>query len=228
MKPVHNSGAPADRWAIMGERFEELVRKGFSGSHIAETLSKEFNQVVSRNAVIGRAYRKGISLGAFISPEAAARRAEKAEIADANLQEGRRLVAERARRLAEERAQRASVAMKEAEEEHVPEPRTNQGPFAPVADAPLTNLKGGRLVALVDIRKDQCRWIDHEPVGDCMCGLTVRPGSSYCPDHHARVWVPAPTRRARPRSDAELAADERRRHLQLQRQAAMCGQLTSA
>src|SRR5690606_34908809 len=38
-----------------------------------------------------------------------------------------------------------------------------------------------------------CRWIDGDPKGDhSYCGAPVKPGTSWCPDHHARVWGGTP------------------------------------
>lgn len=36
-----------------------------------------------------------------------------------------------------------------------------------------------------------CQWIEGEPDVDepDFCGAPVQEGSSYCPHHHARVWV---------------------------------------
>lgn len=46
-------------------------------------------------------------------------------------------------------------------------------------------------VSLVDARDDQCRFIASDPrAGEVtFCGHLVKPQSSYCPHHHARVWV---------------------------------------
>jgi len=40
----------------------------------------------------------------------------------------------------------------------------------------------------------RCQWIDGAPTADdrCKCGVPVRPGSSWCESHHARVWLPLP------------------------------------
>lgn len=43
-------------------------------------------------------------------------------------------------------------------------------------------------------RFTRCQWIDGAPTADdgCKCGAPVRPGSSWCETHHARVWLPLP------------------------------------
>lgn len=61
-------------------------------------------------------------------------------------------------------------------------------------------------VSLLDVRLDQCRWIEHEPVGACMCGQKVQLGSSWCAEHHKRAFYP----RVR-RSQKDIEADEARR-----------------
>jgi hypothetical protein len=73
-------------------------------------------------------------------------------------------------------------------------------------------------ISLLDARLDQCRWIEHEPVGDCMCGQKVKLGSSWYEAHHKRTFYPR-TRR----SQAQVDADEirARKLIQAQRQRRM-------
>jgi hypothetical protein len=46
-----------------------------------------------------------------------------------------------------------------------------------------------------DLRIRGCQWIEGEPSIDdaCMCGAMTQPGSSYCPEHHARAWLARPS-----------------------------------
>ena len=36
-----------------------------------------------------------------------------------------------------------------------------------------------------------CQWIEGEPRERAFCGAPVKPGSSYCEEHHALCWRPA-------------------------------------
>lgn len=40
----------------------------------------------------------------------------------------------------------------------------------------------------------RCQFIEGEPSADdtCKCNAPVKPGSSYCPEHHERCWLPPP------------------------------------
>ena len=60
----------------------------------------------------------------------------------------------------------------------------------PVLDEPGAGSGGGG-VSLLDLENHMCRW----PIGPLMakaelwCGTQKRPGSSFCPEHHARVFT---------------------------------------
>ena len=44
-------------------------------------------------------------------------------------------------------------------------------------------------LTLMDLDDNQCRFIAGEPREALYCGHKVQDGSSYCPHHHARLWV---------------------------------------
>ncbi|GHE72141.1 hypothetical protein GCM10019059_34670 [Camelimonas fluminis] len=63
-------------------------------------------------------------------------------------------------------------------------------------------------IPLMSARRDQCRWFEATPApvqhrrgklradafsSHYVCGATVRPGSSYCPEHCLRVYAQKPT-----------------------------------
>lgn len=47
------------------------------------------------------------------------------------------------------------------------------------------------LLGIMDLRDDTCRWPHGDPLlaGFGFCGKPVKEGSSWCPDHHARVFI---------------------------------------
>ncbi|WP_276200597.1 GcrA family cell cycle regulator [Chelatococcus sp. XZ-Ab1] len=51
-------------------------------------------------------------------------------------------------------------------------------------------------VSLVDLRGNHCRWLCAPSPGGMptYCGCQTKFGSSYCPEHHARVWMAPPQR----------------------------------
>ncbi len=40
-----------------------------------------------------------------------------------------------------------------------------------------------------DIRPKTCTWLEGEPRDRLFCGAVLQPGSSYCPEHHARCFI---------------------------------------
>lgn len=59
---------------------------------------------------------------------------------------------------------------------------------------------------------DGCQWIFGEPAGDRTryCGRPVKPGKSYCPDHHAASIDPEKMKKAK-RAGGALGTHERQR-----------------
>jgi len=51
-----------------------------------------------------------------------------------------------------------------------------------------TRLGGGRPLRGAGWRPRTCQFIEGEPRDRNFCGKPVQPGSSYCPEHHARCW----------------------------------------
>lgn len=58
-------------------------------------------------------------------------------------------------------------------------------------------------VSLIDVRRDQCRWITtpgHVPIAELrFCGERIVPGCSWCAEHRARVFKGRDVRLALPR-----------------------------
>jgi hypothetical protein len=48
----------------------------------------------------------------------------------------------------------------------------------------------GRRLGLLDVGAHDCRWINGDPLADhTFCGKPVKEGTSWCPEHHARVYI---------------------------------------
>ena len=58
-------------------------------------------------------------------------------------------------------------------------------------DPPVARQPGIPPVTIEELRFPirQCRWIDDDSTADALyCGAKVKRGTSWCPEHHARVW----------------------------------------
>lgn len=155
------------------ERIEELRRlwaDGMSASQIATSLGG-----VSRNAVIGKVHRLGLS-GRVKAPQARAGR-QRAAVAP-----GRRTAAigPTGRVMAA-----GALAVKVTEEPEI----------APLLEAQIVPFNGG--VALMDLSASACRW----PVGDpsdaafAFCGARTPQGETYC-RAHGELAFPARAKKA--------------------------------
>jgi GcrA cell cycle regulator len=180
------------------EKLQEMWAEGMSAAQIAKTLGG-----VTRNAVIGKVHRLGLS------NRAAPGKPGGPEDAEA---------------LGEAEIEAAPVAppppAPEPAVEAAPEPAAPAAPPRPVArdlqrrePAPmsedrkeaLANLaeieKTARRVSLLDLTERVCKW----PIGDPtepnfhFCGLPSTPGKPYCAAHVAVAFQPMSSRRDRDR-----------------------------
>ena len=161
------------------ERIEQLRRlwaEGHSASQIAGTLGG-----VSRNAVIGKIHRLGLS-GRVKTPRPATRRA-----APPPAQAPSPAMAAAATRPKPAQAPRVmaagAAAVKVVERdvyEVAPEPRV----------AEIVPLHGG--IALMDLKASSCRWPIGDPSTDnfSFCGARTETGATYCAAH-CEVAFPA-------------------------------------
>jgi GcrA cell cycle regulator len=154
------------------ERVEALKRlwaEGLSASQIATELGN-----ITRNAVIGKVHRLGLS-GRAKSPSAAASRPRKARAASAMLRVSRSL-----------RGNTALAHAYEWDAEAEPEPLDNVIPL-------------GQRRSLLELTEDTCRW----PIGDpgnpdfFFCGGPAVTSLPYCAYHSRIAYQPANARRDR-------------------------------
>jgi len=143
---------------------KKLWKDGKSAAEIAKALAKG----VTRNAVIGKAHRMGLSGRASpIKNPAAAPKKEPAK-------------------------KELKMAVKKTVVPVVTGVKNN--PLAREAVAPRQIIKevfptdGG--VALIDLTERMCKWPFGDPREDdfTFCGRAIRQGTPYCPDHAAMAY----------------------------------------
>lgn len=152
---------------------KKMWKEGKSAAEIAKTLGKG----VTRNAVIGKAHRMGLSgRPSPIKKQAAPKKGKAATPAP-------------------KKAAKAPRGGKK--EKAAPAPTRNSRNAAPPArevEEPVSSgseiapLNGG--ITLLDLTERMCKW----PIGDprepdfVFCGRGIRIGTPYCPDHAAMAY----------------------------------------
>jgi GcrA cell cycle regulator len=162
---------------------KKMWKEGKSAAEIAKTLGKG----VTRNAVIGKAHRMGLSgrpspikKPAPAKKEAAPKKpvaAAKPVAAPAAVPaaKGRKKQAAAPQAPAGAVLKSAAAIAREAEELRM-------------LGREIAPLNGG--VALIDLTERMCKW----PIGDpreadfTFCGRNIRPGTPYCPEHAAMAY----------------------------------------
>jgi GcrA cell cycle regulator len=157
---------------------KRMWKEGKSAADIAKALGKG----VTRNAVIGKAHRMGLS-GRPSPITAVPKKAETKEVS---------------------KKSSAPAGKKDAPKEaKLPPGKKGAAPAAPLAKnmpppRDMEELKRiekeqippGGGVALIDLTERMCKW----PIGDprepefTFCGRGIRPGTPYCPDHAATAY----------------------------------------
>lgn len=193
------------------EKLKELWVEGKSASQIARELGG-----VSRNAVIGKVHRLGLSnRSAGGAEEAKASPAPKpAEAVAAPVPPAPEAAAPAAENVAveaEEDAapeQEAEAASPPAMRRHAPAIRDASQPRAPGPPTPeeeaarrtLVEIeKIAKRISLLELTERVCKW----PIGDpdqegfAFCGLPSVPGKPYCKHHIAIAFQPMSSRRDR-------------------------------
>lgn len=148
---------------------KKMWKEGKSAAEIAKVLAKG----VTRNAVIGKAHRMGLSgrPSPIKKPAAPAKKeAVKKEPAAKDVKKSASsLASSKAPAAKNPLLNREVDELKKIEREAVP-------------------LGGG--VALIDLTERMCKW----PIGDprepdfTFCGRGIRPGTPYCPEHAAAAY----------------------------------------
>lgn len=165
-----------------------LLRKlwgdGFSASQIANELGG-----VTRNAVIGKAHRLGLSgrpnanRGGGSRPRA--ERARKAEPSRPSFNAGQ-VMAQSQTQQPQTGAVVGNLALKQQQEARIDEAALSQ-PYGVVEVEPL-EIAPGEGVSLLDLNERTCKWPIGHPGDDDFqfCGKKATVGHSYC-DHHCNM-----------------------------------------
>lgn len=149
----HNNGTRNPWTEAMKDKLRDMAGDGFTCAQVAKALG------VTRNTVIGKAYRMGVKWG---------------------LSSGSRLSPEerRVRHAARQRAYAAKLAKQEALKRER-EVRMLKQCLHTDESIDLSRLPIGR---------GQCQWIEGESVSRKFCCAPVVQGRSWCPHHYAIVF----------------------------------------
>jgi GcrA cell cycle regulator len=194
----------------------ELLKKMWSEGQSASQIAKELGGV-TRNAVIGKVHRLGLSNRAGAGnagpakaetkpakpskPETKAKPAAKAEPKPAEAEEVEAETAPAPQPAAAAPQPQASrKAVVPAGQPLPPQPSANE--ISPEALARVSEVeKKARKLTLMELTERTCKW----PVGDpatenfWFCGLPVQPGKPYCEAHVGVAFQPMSSRRDRRR-----------------------------
>ena len=162
------------------ETLKKLWADGLSASQIAKQLGG-----VTRNAVIGKVHRLGLS--------------------------GRATPSRPSRRPAAKPAPRQAKPAAKTKSSQPAQART----AAPAAKSPAAapqeaaRLPNGEYATVLTLREGMCKW----PIGDPadpefrFCGRRAEPGKAYCSAHAAMAYTPQAKRKRKPADDARAVLD---------------------
>jgi GcrA cell cycle regulator len=164
---------------------KKMWKEGKSAAEIAKMLGKG----VTRNAVIGKAHRMGLSgrPSPIKKPAAAPKKEKEAAPKKEAVKETR----------SSKSAPAPSAKINPAMAKEVEELKKIEKEVLP--------LNGG--IPLIDLTERMCKWPIGDPKEDdfTFCGRGIRPGTPYCPDHAAMAYQTSS------RSRSPMAANDRSR-----------------
>ncbi len=176
----------------------ELLKKMWSEGQSASQIAKELGSV-TRNAVIGKVHRLGLSnragapAGKAVKEPADAKPSPKAAEAQAATEA-------RAEKPASQPAQPARPRIVPAGQPLPPQPSANE--ISPEALASVREIeKKAKRINLMQLTERTCKWPIGDPATDdfWFCGLPVQPGKPYCEAHVGVAFQPMSSRRDRRR-----------------------------
>ena len=182
------------------DKLKELWTEGMSASQIAKVMGG-----VTRNAVIGKVHRLGLSNRGGPGPEEGGRPAEPVLAAKPAPAPAVEPPPEPAPAPVEETlpapaARRPAPIIRDATQPRAPGAPT---PEEEAARATLAEIeKFARRISLLELTERTCKW----PIGDpteedfAFCGLACVPGKPYCQHHVAVAFQPMSSRRDRARA----------------------------
>ncbi|MGB3315803.1 MAG: GcrA family cell cycle regulator [Albidovulum sp.] len=185
------------------ETLKKMWTEGQSASQIAKELGG-----VTRNAVIGKVHRLGLSNRASGAPEPAkAKPAEPAPKAEPRAAAPKPAPAKAEAKPAPRPEPAAAPVATHTRKPIIPAgqplpPQPSAGEISPEALASVREIeKKARKISLMELTERTCKW----PVGDpatedfWFCGLSAQPGKPYCEAHVGVAFQPMSARRDRRR-----------------------------
>lgn len=187
------------------EKLKELWTEGMSASQIAKVLGG-----VTRNAVIGKVHRLGLSnrgpggsgddaKTAETTPKAKSAKAAPAPAAEKSEPVTEIVEAPKAQPPAPT-VRRTAPVIRDATQPRAPGAPT---PEEEAARATLAEIeKIAKRIPLLDLTERTCKWPIGDPTEDdfAFCGLEAVPGKPYCQYHVAVAFQPMSSRRDRARA----------------------------
>jgi len=186
----------------------ELLKKMWSEGQSASQIAKELGGV-TRNAVIGKVHRLGLSnRSGGTAPAAPAPKPEpKAAAKPAAPKPAARRDPAPAAKPVEEEEETVAAAPTPARKQIIPAgqplpPQPSANEISPEALAKVSEIeKKAKKLSLMELTERTCKW----PVGDpatedfWFCGLPVKAGKPYCEAHVGVAFQPMSSRRDRKR-----------------------------
>jgi GcrA cell cycle regulator len=183
----------------------ELLKKMWSEGQSASQIAKELGNV-TRNAVIGKVHRLGLSNRAGMAPVKPAEKAEAkpapkpAEAPAPEVRAEKSAAPAPAVQAAQPPAPAQRPKIVPAGQPLPPQPSANE--ISPEALASVREVeKKARRITLMELTERTCKWPIGDPATDdfWFCGLAVQPGKPYCDAHVSVAFQPMSSRRDRRR-----------------------------
>ena len=176
----------------------ELLKKMWTEGQSASQIAKELGGV-TRNAVIGKVHRLGLSnrAGASASP-VPEKKPAKAE-APAKAEPKKPAKAETKEKVIEVTVS-PRKAIVPAGQPLPPQPSANEIPAETLANVREVE-KTAKKISLMELTERTCKWPIGDPATDdfWFCGLAVQQGKPYCEAHVSVAFQPMSSRRDRRR-----------------------------
>ncbi|WP_341213508.1 GcrA family cell cycle regulator [uncultured Limimaricola sp.] len=189
------------------ETLKKMWNEGQSASQIAKELGG-----VTRNAVIGKVHRLGLSNRTGVAPQPAPAAPQAAPSAPAQPSAARpepapAPQAKPAPKAAEEDDDDAPIPMSAARRAIIPAgqplpPQPSANEISPEALAKVSEIeKGAKKLTLMELTEKTCKWPVGDPATDnfWFCGLPTQSGKPYCEAHVGVAFQPMSSRRDRRR-----------------------------
>jgi GcrA cell cycle regulator len=177
----------------------ETLKKMWSEGQSASQIAKELGGV-TRNAVIGKVHRLGLSNRSGGAPAKPVTKEKPAATRPAAEKAEAKPAAESVAQPAEKPVVPLRRQIIPAGQPLPPQPSANE--ISPEALASVREVeKKSKKISLMELTERTCKWPVGDPATDdfWFCGLTVQPGKPYCEAHVGVAFQPMSSRRDRRR-----------------------------